>query len=71
MASGGMVPEDVLAATTSSAAELLGLAGEAGSLTPGKRADVVAVAGDPFDFASLKANIRAVYKDGHLVRGQL
>jgi imidazolonepropionase-like amidohydrolase len=71
MASGGMAPEDVLAATTSSAAELLGLAGEAGSLTPGKRADVVAVAGDPFDFASFKANIRAVYKDGHLVRGQL
>jgi imidazolonepropionase-like amidohydrolase len=71
MASGGLAPEQVLAATTSSAAELLGLADEAGSLTPGKRADVVAVAGDPFDFASLKANIRAVYKDGHLVRGQL
>jgi len=71
MASYGLAPQDVLVAATSSAAELLGLAGEAGSLTPGKRADVVLVAGDPFDFAGLKSNIRAVYKDGHLVRGQL
>jgi imidazolonepropionase-like amidohydrolase len=71
MAAAGMAPEDVLVATTSSAAELLGLGDQVGSLTPGKRGDVVVVAGDPFDFASLKANIRAVYKDGQLVRGEL
>jgi len=71
MASAGMAPEDVLVATTSSAAELLGLGDQVGSLAPGKRGDVVVVAGDPFDFASLKANIRAVYKDGQLVRGGL
>jgi imidazolonepropionase-like amidohydrolase len=71
MASAGMAPEDVLVATTSSAARLLGLGDQAGSLMPGKRADVVVVAGDPFDFASLKANIRAVYKDGQLVREEL
>jgi imidazolonepropionase-like amidohydrolase len=68
MASCGMTPENVLVATTSSAAELLAMAGETGSLTPGKRADVVVVAGDPLDFASLKANIRDVYKDGRAVR---
>jgi imidazolonepropionase-like amidohydrolase len=68
MAAGGMAPADVLVATTRSAAELLGLEQECGTLTPGKRADVVVVAGDPFDFASLKANIRAVYADGRLVR---
>lgn len=28
---------------------------------PGKRADLVVLAGDPCDLASLKANIRAVY----------
>ena len=28
---------------------------------PGKRADLVVLDGDPFDLASLKANIRAVY----------
>jgi imidazolonepropionase-like amidohydrolase len=36
---------------------------------PGKRADLVAVAGDPFDLTSLKANIRAVYSAGRRVRG--
>jgi imidazolonepropionase-like amidohydrolase len=69
MAAGGMAPEDVLVATTRSAAELLGLEQECGTLTPGKRADVVVVAGDAFDFANLKANIRAVYAGGRLVRG--
>jgi imidazolonepropionase-like amidohydrolase len=69
MAAGGMAPEDVLVATTRSAAELLGLEQECGTLTPGKRADVVVVAGDAFDLANLKANIRAVYAGGRLVRG--
>ena len=71
MAAGGMTPPDVLVATTSSAAQLLGLAGQTGSLTPGKRADVVVVAGDPFDLAALRQNIHAVYKDGRAVRGRL
>ena len=71
MASCGMAPADVLAATTSSAAELLGLGDQAGSLSPGKRADVVVVAGDPFDLAGLRQNIRAVYKDGQLVRASV
>jgi imidazolonepropionase-like amidohydrolase len=70
MASCGMPAADVLVAATSSAAELLGVAEQAGTLTPGKRADVVAVDGDPFDLASLKPAIRLVYKDGRLVRGQ-
>jgi imidazolonepropionase-like amidohydrolase len=69
MAAGGLTPAQVLTATTSSAAELLQLADETGSIAPGKRADLVAVAGDPFDLASLKANIRAVYSAGRRVRG--
>src|SRR5205085_10170116 len=40
MAAGGMTPAQVLAATTSSAAELLGVDGELGTITPGKRADL-------------------------------
>jgi len=59
----------VLRATTQSAADLLGVGDDTGTLAPGKRADVVAVAGDPLDLASLRDNIRAVYKDGRLVRG--
>jgi imidazolonepropionase-like amidohydrolase len=71
MAAGGLAPADVLVATTRSAAELLEVDHECGTLSPGKRADVVVVAGDPFDFGNLKASIRAVYSGGRLVRGQL
>ena len=69
MAAGGMTPAEVLAATTSSAAELMGLGDETGTIMPGKRADLVVLAGDPFDLASLKSNIRAVYAAGAKVRG--
>ena len=70
MAAGGMAPQQVLAATTSSAAELLGVQADTGTLTPGKLADIVVTAGDPFDFGRLKENVRAVYLGGRLVRGQ-
>jgi imidazolonepropionase-like amidohydrolase len=70
MAAGGMTPQQVLTATTSSAAELLGVHADSGTLTPGKRADVVVVDGDAFDLGRLKDNIRAVYSGGRLVRGQ-
>ena len=69
MEAGGMTPLDVLLATTRSAAELMGLADEAGSVETGKRADLVVVDGDPFAFADLKQRIRAVYKSGTLVAG--
>jgi imidazolonepropionase-like amidohydrolase len=69
MADGGMSPADVLVATTLTAAELMGLEGELGSIEPGKRADLVVVAGDPFDFSDLAGRIERVYKDGRLVAG--
>jgi imidazolonepropionase-like amidohydrolase len=71
MAKGGMTPTQVLAATTSSAAELLGLSDELGTLEPGKRADVVVVDGDPFELATLGDRIAAVVKDGRLVAGHV
>lgn len=70
MAEGGMTPAQVLLAATSSAAELLGVAGDAGTIAPGEPADVVVIAGDSFDLAGLKGRIRAVYKDGRCVRSQ-
>lgn len=69
MEAGGMAPVDVLLATTRSAAELMGIADEAGSLEAGKRADIVVVEGDPFAFADLRQRIRGVYKTGTLVAG--
>jgi imidazolonepropionase-like amidohydrolase len=68
MAAGGMKPEEVLAATTSSAARLLGVDGDLGTIEPGKRADLVLVDGDPFDFAKLPGAVREVWKDGARVR---
>lgn len=69
MVEGGMSPAQALAATTSSAAELLGVDGELGTLEVGKRADVVVVGGDPYDFATLAERIEAVYMDGRRVIG--
>ena len=51
-------------AATSSAAELMGLQDELGTLEPDKRADVVVVDGDPFAFDTLKERIAQVWKDG-------
>jgi imidazolonepropionase-like amidohydrolase len=64
MADLGMRPEQVLTATTLTAAELMGLEQELGSLEQGKRADIVVVEGDPFEFKTLPERIEAVYKDG-------
>jgi imidazolonepropionase-like amidohydrolase len=69
MAAGGLTPEQVLQATTGSAADLLQIADDTGTIMPGKRADLVILAGDPFDLGKLKANIRAVYSAGRRVRG--
>jgi imidazolonepropionase-like amidohydrolase len=67
MVEGGMTPMQALVATTSSAAELMGLAAELGTLEPGKRADLVVVDGDPLDVATPDQRIEAVYRDGELV----
>jgi imidazolonepropionase-like amidohydrolase len=64
MAEHGYTPEQALVATTSSAAELMGLQDELGTVEPGKRADIVVVDGDPFAFATLKDRIEQVWKDG-------
>jgi imidazolonepropionase-like amidohydrolase len=69
MAAGGLTPSQVLTATTSSAAKLLQVADETGTIMPGKRADLVVLAGDPFDLTNLKGNISAVYSGGAQVRG--
>ena len=64
MVEGGMSPMQALVATTRSAAELMGLEAELGTLEAGKRADLVLVEGDALDVASLADRISAVYKDG-------
>ncbi len=69
MVAGGMAPADALRTCTATAAELLGVEGELGTLEPGKRADLVVVDGDPLDLATLRERIRAVFRDGRQVSG--
>jgi imidazolonepropionase-like amidohydrolase len=64
MVEGGPSPVDALRAATSSAAALLRLDGEIGSLEPGKRADVVVVDGDPLHVATLSERITGVWQGG-------
>jgi imidazolonepropionase-like amidohydrolase len=64
----GMSSIDAIRSATSLAAELLGVAGEAGTLEAGKRADVIAVPGDPLaDVASL-TSVDFVMKGGDVHR---
>lgn len=67
MTDGGLTQKQALVATTSSAAELMGLDDELGTLEAGKRADLVVVDGDPLDLATLGERIEAVYMDGRRV----
>jgi imidazolonepropionase-like amidohydrolase len=63
----GMTPEQALVATTSSAAALLRVDDELGTIAEGKRADLVIVDGDPFDVKTLRDRIEQVWKDGSQV----
>ena len=46
-AQAGMSPADAIRSATSWAAELLGIGDEVGVLAVGRRADIIAVSGDP------------------------
>ncbi|TMK81375.1 MAG: amidohydrolase family protein [Actinobacteria bacterium] len=69
MQEGGMTPAEVLVATTKTAAELMALQDELGTLEPGKRADLVLVDGDALDLVKLGDRVTAVYKDGERAVG--
>lgn len=64
----GMSPAAAIEAATINAAKLLGQDKDLGTLEPGKRADLIAVEGDPLkDVAALK-NVSFVMKDGVVVK---
>jgi len=64
MVEGGMTPLEALTATTKTAAELMGLEAELGSVESGKVADLVIVGGDPFDFDTLGTRVEQVWMAG-------
>lgn len=64
MASLGMPPGAVLEATTRSAAQLMGVADDMGTIEPGKVADLVVVDGDAYAFDTLAERIEGVWIGG-------
>jgi imidazolonepropionase-like amidohydrolase len=60
----GMTPRDVLISATTGAADLLGVAGEVGTLQPGKSADLIAVDGDPLADATALTRVGYVMARG-------
>ena len=70
MVAGGMTPWAAYAATTRTAAELMGLEAERGTIEVGKIADLVVVEGDPSDVTGLPSRIAAVYQAGRRVAGR-
>ncbi len=64
MVEAGATPQRALIFGTSAAARLLGLDGELGSLKPGKRADLLAVDGDPLQDIHALKEVRLVLRNG-------
>jgi imidazolonepropionase-like amidohydrolase len=68
MVAGGMQPLHAIQSATIVAAQLLRIDDELGSVEPGKRADVVAVLGNPLEEIGLLRSIDFVMKDGKVYK---
>jgi imidazolonepropionase-like amidohydrolase len=64
----GMTPAQALRSATSSAADLLGMQDQVGTIEPGKLADIVAVPGDPLADVSVMEKVDFVMKGGVVYR---
>jgi len=60
----GMKPTDVLVAATRNGAECIGIEDTAGTLTPGKTADIIAVEGNPLEDIQAVKSVAFVMKKG-------
>jgi imidazolonepropionase-like amidohydrolase len=67
----GMTPAQAVQAATWNAADLIGRAGDVGSLTPGHYADLIAVADDPLQHVETLEHIAVVVKGGAVVKNEL
>jgi imidazolonepropionase-like amidohydrolase len=62
----GMPPAEAIKAATVNAADLLGIADQAGSLAPGKYADLIAVSGNPLIDVKVLKQVSFVMKAGRV-----
>lgn len=62
----GMRPIDALRSATSADADLLGIAAKAGTLEPGKLADIIAMPGDPTKDITATERVLFVMKEGRV-----
>ena len=72
MVRNGMSPTAAIRSATVDAAELLGISARAGTIAPGKDADIIAVSGDPTADVRLLEKVDFVMKHGriHKLGGQ-
>ena len=64
MVDAGMSPADAIMTATHNAADLLGVSADAGSIQPGRYADLIAVKGDPLQDITRMEHVDWVMKDG-------
>ena len=60
----GMPPMEVLRSMTSGAARVMGVDAEVGTVSGGKQADLIAVAGDPLRYINVLRDPKVVIKGG-------
>ena len=63
---GGLTPYETLKAATKSAAEMLGLQAEIGTIEPGKCADLVVLSEDPARNVGAIRQVENVFKSGRI-----
>jgi imidazolonepropionase-like amidohydrolase len=66
MVEAGMPPMEAIKAATTSAADLLSIAGKTGSISKGKFADIIAVDGNPLADIKVMKNVIFVMKEGKI-----
>lgn len=64
----GMTPLDALRSATLTAAEVLGMENDIGTIEAGKRADIIAVEGNPLEDIRAMEGVKFVMKGGRVVR---